>query len=88
MLDSHLKHYHPELSPSPVRSNEKTPRSKTVSESTEEDVVTSAPPSSRVAESESEIDLVDTRQKVVYQCSCGWEGSEFWSQNPSGVPIR
>ena len=35
------------------------------------------------------IETVDTRtQRSIYQCSCGWEGTEFWSQNPSGVPIR
>ena len=43
-----------------------------------------------VPKSEQSIDEIDTftHRSVTYQCSCGWEGAEFWSQNPSGVPLR
>ena len=42
-----------------------------------------------VPKSEQSVDEIDTYpQRVSYQCSCGWEGAEFWSQNPSGVPLR
>jgi len=87
MLEAHLKHYHKDrISTSPASSLVYSDNSSLISEPTEEppevfdtdDPVDSEP-----------IETVDTRtQRSVYQCSCGWEGTEFWSQNPSGVPIR
>jgi hypothetical protein len=88
MLEAHLKHYHKDrISTSPASSLVYSDNSSLISEPTEEhpevfdtdDPVDSEP-----------IETVDTRTQrcSVYQCSCGWEGTEFWSQNPSGVPIR
>lgn len=82
MLDAHLKHYHKDrVQTSPASSVVFSDNSSLISEPTEEPI--------EVFEQEEEIiDTIDTRTKTIFQCSCGWEGTEFWSQNPSGVPIR
>jgi len=103
MLEAHIKHYHPMLSYSPVGTPKTTPRStprrtpkiKTPSPvkrailSESEDDNSSIVSENSVPKSEQSVDEIDTYpQRVSYQCSCGWEGAEFWSQNPSGVPLR
>lgn len=88
MLEAHLKHYHKDrISTSPALSLIYSDNSSIVSEPTEEQPEVFD--TDDQADSES-IETVDTRTQrcSVYQCSCGWEGTEFWSQNPSGVPIR
>jgi len=89
MLEAHLKHYHKDRmnTTSPASSLVYSDNSSLISEPVDE------PPEvfdtdDQAIDSEP-VETVDIRtQRSIYQCSCGWEGTEFWSQNPSGVPIR
>ena len=103
MLEAHLKHYHKDrISTSPASSLVYSDNSSLISgtwplkETLFGEILISEPTEEppEVFDTDDPVDpepieTVDTRtQRSIYQCSCGWEGTEFWSQNPSGVPIR
>ena len=85
-LEAHMKHYHPDVivEPHPVFLPQTIQLQSTNSAALSEDGSSLA--GTRDNSSASEDDIVQPIK--LYQCSCGWEGEQFWSETPDGIPMR
>ena len=87
-LEAHMKHYHPDVIIDPPFSPQ-TICLESRNSASPSDVGSSLAgtrDNSSASENEREEEILQTQK--VYQCSCGWEGEQFWTETSQGVPMR